>query len=97
MSKRAGDAILYRTERIDGWNHTRAYHLVDRGNSVWKEQLSTATWADFDYRGRLVLAHAGQILAAEPGDRKFRVLTDLRGNEPEEMVAPDWARQWPSK
>lgn len=96
ISKRQGSAVLRRTERIDGWDHKRVYDLEIDGNSLREEQLSHATWADFDQRGRLVVAIGGRILAADEGDRKFRELADFNDCVPAPFESPAWAREWPS-
>ncbi len=58
--------------------------------------LADATWADWDYRGRLVFTTLGKLYSAEHdnGYESTTVLGDFNSQEPYEMVAPDWAQQW---
>jgi hypothetical protein len=53
--------------------------------------LGDVTWADWDQRGRLVLAQQGRLLSWEPPNR-FIEITDLNNQIPETIEAPDWAR-----
>ena len=59
--------------------------------------LNGAEWADWDTRGRLVLARNGGILAQEAGAigrEPPGELISLNANTPEPLVAPDWAKVW---
>jgi len=56
-----------------------------------------ADWADWDHAGRLVLARGGAILVAEmqaDGTLGERQLADFNANRFEEVIAPEWAREW---
>jgi hypothetical protein len=56
--------------------------------------LEDATWADWDRRGRLVVARGGKLLAGPPGG-PLRELADCNAQSPEPAPAPGWARTWP--
>jgi hypothetical protein len=56
--------------------------------------LEGATWADWDRRGRLVVARHGRLLAGPPGG-PLREIADFNGQQPEPAPAPAWARSWP--
>jgi hypothetical protein len=56
--------------------------------------LVDASWADWDRRGRLVVARRGRLLAGQPGD-PLREIADFNGQAPEPAPAPAWARTWP--
>jgi hypothetical protein len=53
--------------------------------------IGEATWADWDQRGRLIVAREGQLLVWREPDH-FEVLADFNGQEPDPLPAPDWAR-----
>ena len=59
--------------------------------------LADVEWADFDHRGRLVFARAGLVYAAKVGDDggvSETLLIDLNAQQPSEVIAPAWAREW---
>jgi hypothetical protein len=58
------------------------------------EVLEGVHWADWDVRGRLLMATtAGQLLAGLPGDTPVEI-ADLSGLEPGPRPAPHWAGEW---
>jgi hypothetical protein len=58
--------------------------------------LGPATWADWDQRGRLVLARDGALFHWEaPGT--LRRIADFNDQTPEPAPAPAWAETWPKR
>jgi hypothetical protein len=56
--------------------------------------LGRADWADWDQRGRLVLAQGGRLWHwRSPADR--RLIADVNDQRPDPRPAPPWARAWP--
>ena len=55
--------------------------------------LGIATWADWDQRGRLVLAREGKLFVF--GANGFEEIADFNAQEPVPEPAPGWAMQWP--
>ncbi len=55
-----------------------------------------AKWADFDQRGRLVLANEGKIFTVEiqAGQVVINELADFNGHQPESVETPGWAQKW---
>ncbi len=70
--------VSYRLEHDDGTN----------------TDLGTATWADWDQRGRLVLAREGKLFVF--GAKGFEEIADFNDQEPLPEPAPAWAMQWPA-
>ena len=72
-------------------------HALRSGDGSVETPLPGAEWADFDHRGRLVVARAGRLEVLDtdrsPG-RVLRELVDLNPNRPERRKAPDQARRW---
>jgi hypothetical protein len=56
--------------------------------------LGNATWADWDQRGRLILARDGRLLHHQPGGT-LHELADFNGQPPDPRPAPAWASIWP--
>jgi hypothetical protein len=56
--------------------------------------LADVTWADWDHRGRLVVAQRGRLLAGQPGTT-LREIADFNAQVPEPAPAPPWAHEWP--
>lgn len=59
--------------------------------------LPDVEWADWDQRGRLILARAGTLVALniEPaGTPTENVLADFNSAVPTPLVAPEWATRW---
>ena len=56
--------------------------------------LGRATWADWDHRGRLVIAQDGRLFHWEPPGT-LRELADFNPHRPDPAPAPAWAESWP--
>ena len=56
--------------------------------------LGRATWADWDRRGRLVIARDGRLLRWTPPDR-FELIEDFNQQAPDPAPAPPDATVWP--
>jgi hypothetical protein len=67
-------------------------YAVDVGSS--RTELGDATWADWDQRGRLVLARDGRLIEVAL-DGSERVIEDFNGQTPDPQPSPAWARRWP--
>ncbi len=62
--------------------------------------LDGATWADWDQRGRLVLAKEGCLFEwrqVGPSEGVLRILADFNTLQPEPLPAPAWARSRPPR
>ena len=89
--------LVHELERIDfrepGGPYVENFWLEHGGDLT---PLGRARWADWDHRGRLVLARDGKLLHA--GIRKSDVenaeIADFSDARPERLEAPDWARRW---
>ena len=87
------DAILVMTTTQSG--HQTQYSVRQEGGEVLC--LNGIEWADWDRRGRLVLAQNGGIFAQGAnaiGHEPPVELINLNGNTPEPVVAPNWAKVW---
>jgi hypothetical protein len=56
-------------------------------------ELGRATWADWDQRGRLIIARDGRLLQWQPSG--FTVIADFNDQTPDPQPAPAWATDWP--
>jgi hypothetical protein len=56
--------------------------------------LGQATWADWDRRGRLVIARDGRLLHWTPPDR-YKLIEDFNPQVPDPAAAPPDASVWP--
>jgi hypothetical protein len=58
--------------------------------------LDKVEWADFDYRGRVVLAKEGKLFAAIMNHQGLGLteLADFNANQPEAIESPEWAKKW---
>jgi hypothetical protein len=54
--------------------------------------IGEATWADWDQRGRLVVARNGQLSVWNPAG-PIALIADFNDQEPDPQPAPDWARR----
>lgn len=55
-----------------------------------------ATWADWDQRGRLIVAQNGRLLHWRgPGD--VAMIQDFNPQAPDPQAPPAWAREWPQR
>jgi hypothetical protein len=57
-------------------------------------EIGQATWADWDQRGRLIVAKEGRLWHWQPPGTLCEI-ADFNGQTPEPAPAPDWAREWP--
>jgi hypothetical protein len=58
--------------------------------------LGRATWADWDQRGRLIVAQEGRLLHWQPPGTMVEI-ADFNDQSPEPMPSPVAARRWPSR
>jgi hypothetical protein len=80
---------------IDGYLLTQETAVTD--SQGWPVvDTGHADWLDWDQRGRLVVLRDGKVLVGEPANNTFalRELVDLNPQEPEAMLAPNWATHW---
>lgn len=77
-----------------GGPYRLSYQLTAPGGQTIA--LEGAEWADWDHRGRLVLARGGCLFrAAREGDTlREDLLTDLNPNQPAPLETPAWAAHW---
>jgi hypothetical protein len=68
-----------------------AVFMESRGDVI---PLGRATWADWDQRGRLVIAQDGRLFHWEPPGT-LRELADFNPQRPDPAPAPAWAETWP--
>lgn len=86
---------LVMTTTISRFRHQHVYSVRDREGH--EEKFMGVEWADWDQRGRLVFAQDGKMLALAAdaiGKEPPQELVNLNGNQPEAVVAPDWAKTW---
>jgi len=94
-----GGGTLLMAERPDadvrtfGGRHVLEY-AVTHGARGDVTALGPASWADWDRRGRLVIARGGRLLHRQP-DGALRELADFNDQTPEPAPSPAWARRWP--
>ncbi len=89
------DAALVMTLTLNGFEEKYHYSVRHSGGKI--TSLTGAEWADWDIRGRLVLAQNGGIFAQDAvaiGHEPPVELINLNGNTPKPTVAPDWAKTW---
>lgn len=73
------------------------FSVVDAKKALVHE-LGTATWADWDPSGALVLAREGAIVRREVVERRLEgevVLADFSADTFERVAPPAWAHEWP--
>jgi hypothetical protein len=56
--------------------------------------VGRATWADWDQRGRLILARDGRLVHWQSPDTAVDI-QDFNGQAPASMAPPPWASEWP--
>lgn len=79
---------------IHGLNCSEEFVLIDRRRSV---NLDSASWADWDQQGRLVIAAQGRIYTGaldEDGNMVKHELLNLNLSKPKTIAAPAWAASW---
>jgi hypothetical protein len=97
--------------RLLKWRRTspvgRGELLLDRSFSAARYYLVVANrseplafdaeWADWDQKGRLIVANRGKVLAGNWNRHKglyFEELADFNEDRPASVEAPDWAQHW---
>lgn len=75
------------------WHSQYNYTLVNG----FKIALHDVEWADFDQRGRIIVAKEGKIfhvMVTKKGHVQQTELADFNANQPETFPAPEWATKW---
>jgi hypothetical protein len=92
--------LLMTTERIDfeayGGPYVLAFHLRPTQDDGWVS-LGSATWADWDHRGRLIMAKDGRLFHCEMRDSGRIVphlLYDFNDDKPQPVESPPEASDW---
>ncbi len=88
-------ATLVMTSTLSGYQPQYRYSVRQSDGKIL--YLDDAEWTDWDKRGRLVFAQNGSIFAQNAGSigqEPSQELVNLNGNQPEPVVAPDWAKVW---
>ena len=93
-----GKRTLVMMERADGdftsfgGRHVVEYAVRDQRGEV--EDIGRATWADWDHRGRLLVARDG--VGVLQSLREFTTIADFNGQTPQPESSPPVARVWPA-
>jgi len=91
--------VLQMVHELTEARHQPWRYLVEY--SVWnvaekrEYPIGHATWADFDQRGRLVLARDGKLLHWMEESGRCEAIADLNGRDPDPQPAPASALEWP--
>jgi hypothetical protein len=88
---------LEMTHAFDGTTRGHAYRVeyrVQQGGAP-EQSIGEASWADWDQRGRLVVARAGQLRAWDVDTGTERLIADFNGRSPDPQPPPAWALEWP--
>jgi hypothetical protein len=81
--------------RVYGGPYVVTYGVrTESGGEV--QPLGRATWADWDQRGRLVLAQDGRLLHRQASGA-LRELADFAEQRPVPVASPPWAHAWPER
>ncbi|MEO5951506.1 MAG: hypothetical protein ABIQ44_03470 [Chloroflexia bacterium] len=94
--ERAGSQYkLLRYDSYDYRTQKRIYGLLDSATDN-EVKLGSATWLDFDQRGRIVFGREGKLFAIPRGGSFDEVaeLADFNEHQIEHIVAPEWALSW---
>ena len=78
--------------RTYGGRYVIEYDVQAEPGGPWIE-LGRATWADWDQRGRLIIARDGGLLHWEPSG--ITNIADFNDQIPDPQPAPAWATDWP--
>jgi hypothetical protein len=81
---------------LDRCSSAPSYFLVS-ANKHTEPQPFEAEWADWDQRGRLIVALKGKLLTGKYNRHKplhFEELADFNDDRPQNIEAPEWARRW---
>lgn len=90
---------LLMTQQFEDFRLFGGPYVVDYGvrlDGGREHTIGQATWADWDRRGRLVIARDGKLLEWEPGG-SLREIADFNAQAPEPEAAPARARAWPRR
>jgi hypothetical protein len=93
-----GGFTLEMTQRLGGFGGTQAPYLVDvsiEDADGARRPLGVVTWADWDQRGRLILAREGRLVSIDLLSGQPTELMDFNPQSPDPQPAPDWVRIWP--
>jgi hypothetical protein len=81
---------------VPGGPYVVDYSVRDEANHrEWP--IGIATWADWDQRGRLIVAREGQICTWDAASGALRTLADFTAQHPDPQPAPDEAAGWFSR
>lgn len=84
------------TRSIESLDYSEEF-VCSTGESTTSIQIERASWVDWDYRGRLVIARDGKIFEGrldDAGTMSTRELIDLNPSTPMVVRSPDWASKW---
>ena len=90
---------LHMAHSYEGVNALGGRYAVEY--TVWDDTqqrehtIGAATWADWDQRGRLLLAREGKLMTWSPDLEAPRTIADLNGHRPDPQPAPEGATAWP--
>ena len=96
MVKRHGEITLHVEGRYAAFRAGEPHdgppvYWLHRDDEI--EVLDDVQWADWDSRGRLLVATtSGRLLAGKPG--RLAEVADLSGLHPRSFSPPDWASRW---
>jgi hypothetical protein len=86
VPSRAADFLTYGGRSVD------EYALEVDGEL---HALGEATWADWDQRGRLVMAQGGSLCELDLTTREARTIASFNEQTPDPQPSPTWATMWP--
>jgi len=78
--------------RAYGGRYVIEYAVQAEPGGPWTE-LGRASWADWDQRGRLIVARDGYLLHWQPTG--ITGIADFNDQTPDPQPAPAWATDWP--
>jgi hypothetical protein len=95
----ADERTLVMVQRFESFETHGGPYVVDytirEGSHGAECALGRATWADWDQRGRLVLARDGRLLVST-GPESSAIIEDFNDQEPDPAAAPASATIWPT-
>lgn len=97
----AGDGLLTMVIRSNadlrayGGRYVIEYAVCSEPGGV-EIELGQAAWADWDQRGRLIIAREGRMLQREL-DGTLTEIADFNDQQPDPQPAPDWVTEWPRR
>lgn len=91
---------LHMMQSFEGYQGPHGGYLVEysvsREDGAPETVIGAADWADWDQRGRLVVAREGRVLHWPIEQGTPQVLADFSDQQPDPQPAPEFARIWPS-